>query len=239
MQVFLIFQNNVDPMQTQHNAAFYGIESDIDEDGDDIDETLTPRFIGSLVNDPNSYPLWGAGEADQAGIDLINDVVTFYENRRNYWHFQWNYCLIFCDSEWNKYKGYSKGVNFLKNINPFWKTIIGAEDIEIEQIGCECCELVYDEEIEHFIWDCNDIDCNSTQNCTNVIPVYNYVATHKPSDGFILVESAMNAPGANYKPHKMPGSNHFQMRNDENTRDAMRKIFDKGLERNFFKTDER
>ncbi len=62
---------------------------------------------------------------------------------------------------------------------------------------------------------------------------------YKPSDGFILVESAMNAPGANYQPQKMIGSGHFQMRNDQNTRDAMYKIFDEGLIAHFFHTDRR
>jgi len=51
--------------------------------------------------------------------------------------------------------------------------------------------------------------------------------------------SAMNAPGANYEVNFMPGSSHFQMRNDENTRDAVQKIFDEGLGRTFFHTDRR
>jgi hypothetical protein len=37
----------------------------------------------------------------------------------------------------------------------------------------------------------------------------------------------------------MIGSNHYQMRNDENTRDAMEAIFDDGLDKTFFKTDKR
>ena len=49
----------------------------------------------------------------------------------------------------------------------------------------------------------------------------------------------MNAPGANYPPREMPGSSHFQMRNDENTRDAIENIFKYGLGGTFFKTNER
>jgi len=37
----------------------------------------------------------------------------------------------------------------------------------------------------------------------------------------------------------MPGSGHFQMRNDENTRDAVQKILDEGLGSTFFYTDRR
>lgn len=61
----------------------------------------------------------------------------------------------------------------------------------------------------------------------------------KPSNGFIMSESAMNAPGANYPPRGLPGSSHFQMRYDENTKDAVEKIFEDGIGRTFFQTDKR
>ena len=49
--------------------------------------------------------------------------------------------------------------------------------------------------------------------------------------------SAMNAPGMNYPPQVMIGSNHFQMRNDSNTGRAVRRIFVNGLDRPYFQTD--
>lgn len=49
----------------------------------------------------------------------------------------------------------------------------------------------------------------------------------------------MNAPGANYQPTFMQGSNHFQMKNDKNTELAMKAIFDDGLNGPFFKTNKR
>ncbi|HHH52278.1 MAG TPA: hypothetical protein ENK91_01345 [Bacteroidetes bacterium] len=239
-------QNNVEPMQTQHNAAFYGIETDTDEDGDDIDETLTPRFIGNLTNDANGYSLWGAGQADQDGIDLVNDVVTLYNNHEDFWYYSWLFCSIrisplFCTSKYNKYKAFKKGVKFLKKINPYWKTIIGAEDIDIEQVGCACVRIdPYDGwedwDIDYSITDCDQMD---DTYCDYVVPVYERTSVHKPSDGFILAESAMNAPGANYQPQEMPGSGHIQMRNDENTKIATQLIFDEGLNGGFFNTDRR
>lgn len=63
--------------------------------------------------------------------------------------------------------------------------------------------------------------------------------TQKLSDGFILKESAMNAPGANYEPRFMPGSNHMQMKNDKQMEIAVDEIFVNGLGKNFFKTDPR
>ncbi len=232
-------QNNVAPMQTQHNAAFYGIETDTDDEGD-IDETLTPRFLGNFLVNANDFPLWGAGQADQVGINLFHNVFTFYKNRRDFWYGEWDDCWVLCDSEWNKYKGYRKGVNYLKNFNSTWKSIIGAEVTELQKIGCQCCEYIFDEESQHFLWYCEDIDCDDLPNCKHTPRVkYRRVAVHKPSDGFVLVESAMNAPGANYPPHEMIGSGHFQMKNDQNTKIATELIFDEGLNKSFFQTDRR
>ena len=63
--------------------------------------------------------------------------------------------------------------------------------------------------------------------------------TKRESDAFILAESAMNGPGMNYPPRKMDGSNHLQMKNDSNTKDAVKAIFEFGLGRDYFKTDKR
>ncbi len=55
----------------------------------------------------------------------------------------------------------------------------------------------------------------------------------------VLTITAINAPGANYPPRELPGSSHFQMRNDENTQWAIEAIFDDGLNGNFFNTKRR
>ena len=55
----------------------------------------------------------------------------------------------------------------------------------------------------------------------------------------VQIISAMNAQGANYPVRFMPGSSHFQMRNDDNTRIAVEAIFDEGLNKTFFHTDRR
>ena len=71
-------------------------------------------------------------------------------------------------------------------------------------------------------------------------PEFKVTITEKESDGFILPESAINAPGLNYfPPNKMEHTNHFQMRNNKETRLAIKKIFEQGLGRDFFKTDKR
>ena len=61
----------------------------------------------------------------------------------------------------------------------------------------------------------------------------------RPSDAFILVESAMNMPGANYEPREMQGSNLIQMRNDSEMGKAVDAIFKDGLGKEYFQTKKR
>jgi len=107
------------------------------------------------------------------------------------------------------------------NWNPFDDDVI---DIEIDEFS-ESCESLFG--------DLDDYDyCETTVILQTQL---------KPNDGFILSESASNAPGANYSNHLMKGSNHLQMRNDDNTEVAMRYIFEQGCGTNnsFFKTEYR
>jgi hypothetical protein len=67
-------------------------------------------------------------------------------------------------------------------------------------------------------------------------PVFFQTRTFRPNDGFILRESAMNGPGANYPAQFMDGSNHLQMRNDSKTKYAMKRIFQEGLDFDYFKS---
>ena len=122
--------SSLPPMSTTHNAAFYGIETDEDPDNDQYDETLTPRFIGSMMYAPNTFPLWGAASSDDLGIrDVYDANVMFWENRRSYWREEWEDCWLFCSDEYNTYLGYKKGVDWWKNLNNTWKDIIGAFDV--------------------------------------------------------------------------------------------------------------
>ena len=72
-----------------------------------------------------------------------------------------------------------------------------------------------------FEGDCSELNgnmliCNRKYILENVI---------KPSDGFILQESAING-NFNYPFQEMLGSNHMQMRNDSETEKAVRIIFE-------------
>jgi hypothetical protein len=54
-----------------------------------------------------------------------------------------------------------------------------------------------------------------------------------------LEESTTAEVGSNYDIKFMDGSNHMQMRNDRNMKDAVDAIFIDGLGRKYFKTEKR
>lgn len=60
--------------------------------------------------------------------------------------------------------------------------------------------------------------------------------SYYPNDGVVLQESAADLPCATNKPVKLYNSSHMQIRNDENIKEAMRKLLD-GEYGKFFQTD--
>lgn len=237
-------QSSLPPMATEHNAAFYAIETDNDITNDDYDESMTPRFLGSGLYSPNSFPLWGAGASDELGMRDVHDATSFYLNKKQEWRTKWENCFIYnCTSRYNNYLNYKKGVDWWKNLNNTWKDLIGAVGVEFKKDGCGCDVYVNGEVISSEFFpgnnDCEAYEYNYGNTWIVCSDTYTTTIYSKPSDGFILAESAMNAPGVNYEVRFMPGSSHFQMRNDENTRDAVRAIFYEGLGGKFFKTDKR
>ena len=73
----------------------------------------------------------------------------------------------------------------------------------------------------------------SSQGCVQ-IETASMTLVDKPSDGVVLAESAANYPGANYS-RELTGSNHTQMRNDANTKDALLRLLE-GEYGDFFTT---
>lgn len=254
---------SIPPMQTQHNAVFYGIE-----DGAD-DGSLTPRFLGSLLpgSAPSTYDPFQAGASDEVGIAEVAQALEFYAEKLNYWENQSvHWTSIFIPPvalfglpryrtrirEINLFQErYRKGVNWFPTLDPSWQNLIGATSVELttETIECQCAvfrdgQLLYEEVLP---FPETGGDCSSYPQPAQGWRICDERRTYTtrfertPSDGFILAESAMDAPGRTpaYVPRLMPGSGHMQMRNDENMRDAVEAIFKNGLDANYFKTDER
>ncbi len=135
---------------------------------------------------------------------------------------------------------YLTGYDFWVSANSIWKCIIGAEEYEETSWTCIC-------DNEH------EMDLTTTEytiepgeSCDpdwgDCITTINYALIEKPNDGVVLAESASECLGQiELTPgfgRKMTGSNHLSMRNDENTEDKLKELFD-GNHGNFFNTDER
>ncbi len=228
---------SIPDMVTDNNAVFYGIESGHD------DGSMTPRFIGALVNSPSSFPLYGADASDALGIAEVASQLDFYVTKMNFWydlHDQLCGNSLFC---WSSAEpvgdAYKKGVDWFPTLDPSWQELIGASQSSIEATGnCTCYFEGYygGEQIPVCSGPCATVDC---PYCDWTEEDYELVITKKDSDGFILAESAMNGPGMNYDAQFMDGSNHMQMKNDSQMEEAIKKIFEEGIGKEFFKTDER
>jgi len=113
----------------------------------------------------------------------------------------------------------------------------------VEQSGCQCDtysngNLDYTQ--TYFgVTDCDSYESGGYAGWTECNPYYEVTFSSRPSDAFILQESAMNMPGANYEPREMIGSNHLQMRNDSEMGKAIDAIFRQGLNKEYFKTNPR
>lgn len=231
----------IPPMPTANNAVFWGEE--LDDMG-----SMTPRFIGALMAPPTSFPLYGADDSDQVGIDAVAAAIDFYDTKAEFWieanapWWSWIPPLtidgLITELSINETADeYVEGLEWFTRLNPTYQELIGHRETGLVQTGCE----YYD--YDGIVGSCTtylgfDPDCSGVSNpfaCE--YPVFEMGPTIRPSDGFILAESAINGPGVNYEPEFMDGSNHMQMKNDSEMRDAVKKIFEDGLGRNYFNTD--
>jgi len=228
--------SNVPPMLTEHNATFYGTESN--DEG-----TFTARMLGALLNNPSDEQLYSGDVTDQMGIEFVNFYIDLYNSEYETHAAQ----ATLAAWPWNPFDtnaklaaAYKKGVDWFPTLNPTYRKIVGATGIEVNSSGdCNCWQESSDASGYNLAYSgpCEDMDPNLW--CDEIDGDYSIDFYEKPADGFILAESAMNGPGANYDPVEMVGSNHFQMKNDPNTEIAMKDIFEDGLGRDFFKTQPR
>ncbi len=111
------------------------------------------------------------------------------------------------------------------------------------QAGCQCEYYDYGNltgtQIFYGNTDCESLESGSNTSSVECQPFYEVYSATEPSDAFILAQSAMDMPGANYQPRVMLGSNHLQMRNDSEMEKAVNAIFLFGLGQPYFMTDVR
>lgn len=245
---------SIPEMATDNNAVFYGIEHSPDVGIYVNDPTLTPRFIGALLNPPSSFPLYGADDSDELGIAEVASQLDYYVTKMNFWYdihdmlCPDHWWILWCISSAEPIAdGYKEGVDWFPTLDPTGKELIGATETELVHMGCDYYSIdLEDNDFTGYGTYCNvflgfESDCNPDYDYDCEFPEYQLITIQKPSDGFILAESAMDGPGMNYQAKFMDGSNHLQMKNDSKMEDAIDKIFIDGIEegRNFFNTDPR
>ncbi len=158
-------------------------------------------------------------------------LAKFYKNKR--------------DANYENARTLLKANNWLGSANNQWKVIIGALDIQQVQTGCLLSMQVCTKKF-FMPWKCfalgipvagvtpctganfsylNIASSNYSRTVVSALPIYNYIYVYKLSDGVVTTDSQKGYPGHSYTPQLMKGSNHMQMKNDENTRIALDNLF--------------
>lgn len=141
---------------------------------------------------------------------------------------------------------YLSGWLWWLRLNDNYKSLIGArENVTEQQLYCECeYQDPYSDYYDHTEYTAIDsedeCDDNPPENWTcRVVTQATTTFVDHPSDGVVLQSSAVAYPGADVGPdNELTGSNHMQMRNDENLETKLGELF-LGAHGRFFITDER
>lgn len=218
-------------------VAFFGVE----------DEPVAFRALSSFVNDPNDELPFQAND-DEMMVEVLNDNLdkfyTEYVIWRNLldendgWFWWWNPLNsspysddVSLEEAYEIRDAYLSGYSWWVNANDRFKLITGA--LSFEEITEQRCECIDNEGITYdYSGACSSSPEEDCFEYTGIITVL----VDKPSDGVVLAESASNYPDANYV-RELTGSNHSQMKNDENTKDALLKLLN-GDYGGFFITEE-
>lgn len=221
-----------------HKIAFYGVENE------PVLWRLVSSQLSQIPNEADYFSSQGDGDAIQVANSNRNRYYGKYMQWRNIvddWNI-WNVLNI--TTTLNEARdirdAYQRGYKWWVDANDRYKLAIGAIDFEYDTSGeiCECKDFLdgtwSSQVITTYSTPCSMVHENEHDYCTN-IPATVYTQVNKDSDGVVLVESAANFPGASTS-YKLSGSNHLQMRNDPNTKDALLKLLNGEFDP-YFKTD--
>lgn len=223
---------------TPNKVAFYGVETP---------DMMFFRTINSFVEGANSVQPFMANDNNavvwanksklkyQAKRDAAHNAANAYNSYRK-WH-KMSCCPTWKTKALNAQKeadAWKRGVEWYTNANEIYRNIIGAVTYVPTNWTCECEQAInYGGVTEYQTVHPNasnaaacaaNVGINGINNC-EWIPL-NYTRTEKDCDGIVLAESAGGWAGA--KTAKMEGSNHEQMRNDENTKKRLFELFEGG-----------
>jgi hypothetical protein len=192
------------------------------------------EVYGAEIKVPNAFNLWGAGP-DQELVDDANDTYadylakyTDYKNKAN---------NASSKSKKAKYdylaNEFLNGCRVLNNSNDYWKHIIGGlQWIPNGQQYCQCREKD-DHGWSYYTYQ-GPCKSNSGLNCETK----NYLQLVSEANDGVVPVSHQVFSGAN-SIYNMPGSNHQQMRNDGNTKTAIKNLLLEGGADKYFFTEEK
>lgn len=221
-----------------------------------VDGTLVPRFFGAAIKPPAEYDYFEADDSDNEGLMTFGEGINSYSiHQKKHRNTSRAASLAFVLNPWrvelaaiayaenNAANKYRDGLEWFTKINFLWKEVIGGiQDIEVNTSNCECeVENYYGDIIHNEIIPYNGTPCENYEAGHPLKTCYRLTtltADEYPTDGFLLAESTMAMPNSNYEPILMPGSNHFQMRNDSNLKKELERIFD-NHDRPYFKLEKK
>lgn len=119
-------------------------------------------------------------------------------------------------------------IEFLEDLDNQWQWAIGAKSyIHTPKYYCECETTMGSPPLQLVDFQVYEVDdpteCDASCRLYSTREASQYVQL-ETNDGIITSTSAKGAPWADHE-YKMEGSSHFQMRNDENTKKGLIKLY--------------
>lgn len=224
------------------SVCFYGIKA---KEGLAFDILYSYSMQGA-----NNYPNFEAQKSTADAKTEANNTMNEYKSKAEQVHpfrdwkivyfplpdiiYFWNYKKLYYDQ-------YMQGVNFIKNADERWQDIIGARTvsyiIDYDVVCVNPNDINGNDATTNSPYLSNkyniSVDNTSSETPENPcilpeVPIYitRIVknVTYKESDGIVLAESASAFTGSPFV-RPLFGSNHEQMKNDENTRKALLDVY--------------
>ncbi len=243
--------NSQETWAIEHKLGTYGVEYAGTESTHNPKALFWRSMSNFKTQDPEQQPYFGADDDNQLVNGAVAQLATYVAGRNAAQstmssleslgfpcntYAEWIlWGPITCHLNNNKHRkaktkrdAFQKGINWFMNVDETYKTLIGAVDQELKQT-CICTKLDPEGDLFSLAIPAitNAIDCaaypaNSTwDDCVWKEAIQ---SVRKESDGVVLRESAENFPGAaGY--FRMDKTNHFQMRNNSETKKALLWIY--------------
>lgn len=234
-----------------HRVNFFSEEPD---EGYLIWRTLNYQYNSSLIFDnfganADDGPGTLKQEIDDLHENYLNEIEKHKNNQQRLnCHTWWNEHIWngeACDDYAKLEKLFKNALTFFEDSNNRWKVIIGARYLKNTGI-CEILGHEYEEIDEfgngygrlipfQFIYEgietdeeCDLIKDDFIENNSylhNIESLPRKIWEEIPSDGIVTLESQANLPGHNVINQKIYNSSHMQIRNDDNLKQSLMKLF--------------